>query len=299
MSILITGKNGTIGSNLDGIGFSSSEYDLRKSGSMTDVILKNPDTQMIIHCAASVGGLDEHLRFKKRLFHDNMLINLNVLEESRLCGVNRIISFLSSCIYSDDAQQPYNENNIHVGEPFSDYYPYGFAKRMLEIQSRIYYEEYGLIYNCLIPTNVYGINDNFNIKTGHVIAVLIHKCFLAKRDNTSFNVWGDGKQEREFLFTGDVKSIVDWAVNNYYEKAPLVLSNNQPVNLAFVAELIAKAMNFKGKILFESDKPSGQKIRSLSGNKLLSLMDIEFTSIESGVNTTVEWFLHNYDIGRR
>lgn len=204
MKTLITGKSGTVGSNLDGIGFSSKDYDLRQIGKALDIIGEtNPDN--IIHCAAAVGGLDEHLRFKKKLFYDNMLINLNMLEAARIFKVPRVLSFLSSCIYSDDSEQPYNEDVIHSGEPFESYYPYGYAKRMLEVQSRIYYEEYGLKYNCVIPTNIYGINDDFNIQTGHVIGVLVHKCYLANLCKTDFLVWGDGTQEREFLFTGDVK----------------------------------------------------------------------------------------------
>lgn len=298
MSILITGKSGTVGSNLIGDGFSSKEYDLRNSEEAI-VAIENFKPKSIIHCAAAVGGLDEHLRFKKKLFYDNMLINLNLLEAARVRDVRRVLSFLSSCIYSEESSPPYDESNVHDGEPFEAYYPYGYAKRMLEVQSRIYCEEYGLQYNCVIPTNIYGINDNFNIQTGHVIGVLIHKCYNSKRDNTPFYVWGDGTQEREFLFTGDVKKIVDWAVPNYLDKSPLVLSNNVTICMAQIAELIVKAFSFRGKIIFESDKPSGQKSRRLSGDKLKSLLDIDFTPIEEGINLTVEWFIKNYDIARR
>lgn len=298
MITLVTGKSGTVGSNLDGIGFSSKQYDLRYLDKALNVIIDNkPDN--IVHCAAIVGGLDEHLKFKKKLFYDNMLINLNILEASRILGIKRVLSFLSSCIYSDDAEQPYNELNIHDGEPFPDYYPYGYAKRMLEVQSRIYYEEYGLQYNCVVPTNVYGINDNFNINTGHVIGVLIHKCYNAKRDNTPFYIWGDGKQEREFIFTKDIKNIIDWAIINYLDKEPLVLSNNMPVSIGQIAEIIAKSFNFKGQIIFQKEKPNGQKKRNLSGNKLSNLININFTSIDDGIQETVDWFVKNYEVARK
>lgn len=298
MTILVTGKSGTVGSNLDGVGFSSSEFDLRKPTDTFSAIMKfQPET--IVHCAAIVGGLDEHLMFRKKLFYDNMLINLNLIEMARNLNVKRVLSFLSSCIYSGQASQPFSESAIHDGEPFEDYYPYGYAKRMLEVQSRIYFEEFNLTYNCVIPTNIYGINDNFNIQTGHVIGVLIQKCYNAKRDGTPFYVWGDGTQEREFLFTGDVKKIVDWAIPNYLDKEPLILSNNKTVQMAHIAELIAKAFSFKGRIVYEQDKPSGQKSRRLSGDKLASLMDIEFTPIEEGIALTVDWFCNNYDKARK
>jgi len=295
--ILITGSSGTVGSNLNGVGFSSKDYDLRQRGAALDIIAANrPDA--IVHCAAVVGGLDEHLRFKKRLFYDNMLINLNLLEAARILKVPRVLSLLSSCIFSDSAYQPYVESDVHIGEPFEDYYPYGYAKRMLEVQSRIYYEEFGLHYNCVIPTNIYGINDDFNIDTGHVIGVLIHKCFNAKRDNTPFYVWGDGSQEREFLFTKDVSKIIDWALVNYLDKEPLILSNNVTVTIGHIAKLIAKAFEFEGPTIFETGKPSGQKSRTLRSYKLINKMDIKFTPIEEGIDQTVKWFIKNYEKAR-
>jgi GDP-L-fucose synthase len=298
MKTLITGKSGTVGSNLEGVGFSSKSYDLRQVGKALDIIGEVlPDS--IVHCAAVVGGLDEHLKFKKKLFYDNMLINLNLLEAARIFKIPRVLSFLSSCIYSDDSEQPYNEDVIHGGEPFESYYPYGYAKRMLEVQSRIYYEEYDLKYNCLIPTNIYGINDDFNIQTGHVIGVLVHKCWLAKRRGEDFCVWGDGTQEREFLFTEDVKKIVEWAIPNYLDKEPLVLSNNVTIPISYIAELIARSFGFKGRIVYEKTKPSGQISRRLSGDKLKSLMDINFTPIEEGVDRMVSWFIQNYDKARK
>lgn len=298
MKILITGKTGTVGSNLDGIGYPSKMYDLVKFED-TKNLIRSEKPDVIVHCAASVGGLDEHLKFKKRLFYDNMLINLNVLEAARLCGVNRVLSFMSSCVYSDDAEQPYNEECVHTGEPFCAYYPYGYAKRMLEVQSRIYYEEFGLKYNCVIPTNIFGPKDNFNLSTGHVVGVLIHKCHLAKQNNSPFYIWGDGTQEREFLFTGDLKKIVDWAIPNYLDKEPLVLSNNVPVSMRTLAETIAKSMDFSGKIIFETNKPSGQIKRNLNGEKLQKLYPIEFTSLGDGISITVEWFLSNFNNARK
>lgn len=298
MSLLITGKTGTVGSNLTGKGFSSKDYDLRNFDEALAAMEKFQPTS-IVHCAAAVGGLDEHLRFRKKFFYDNVLINLNVLEAARLYGVKRVLSFMSSCVYSEKSKPPLNEADIHEGEPYFDYYPYGYAKRMLDIQSRVYCEEYGIQYNCVVPTNIYGINDDFNLKTGHVVSVLIHKCYKAKQDGTPFYVWGDGSQEREFLFTGDVKNIVEWLLPNYLKNEPIVLSNNQSVTIGHVASLIAKAFDFTGEIIFESDKPSGQSKRNLSGDKLISLMDIEFTPLEEGIKRTVDWFVENYHIARK
>ncbi len=299
MTILITGITGTVGSNLGlGIGFFSKEYDLRNK-EQTQSLLAKIKPKAIIHCASKVGGLDEHLRYKKKLFIDNVLININILEAAQEYGVPRVLSFLSSCIYSDDAKQPYNEQDIHTGPPFVDYYPYGYSKRLLEVQSRIYYEEYGLSYNCVIPTNIYGINDDFNLLTGHVVGVLIHKAYLANKNNTNFEIWGDGKQERQFLFTNDVRHLTHWVLENYTDKEPLVLANDQVVTIGEVANIIADKMKIKNKLVFQKDKPEGQKKRILDNSKLKSLYDYKFIDIEKGISNTVDWFLENYNTARR
>lgn len=294
MKVLITGKSGTVGSNLDfGEGFSKSKYDLRNIYH-TKQLLADTHPEAIIHCAAKVGGLDEHLRFKKKLFYDNIILNTNLIEAALLHKVPRVLSFLSSCIYSDDATQPYNEKNIHVGEPFPDYYPYGFAKRMLEVQSRICYEEFEFKYNCVVPTNIYGINDNFNIQTGHVIGVLIHKAFLSKKNNTDFIVWGDGQQEREYLFTKDVAELTKWALENYLDKEPLVFSNNIKVKIRDIAQIIYDKFKLKNRLVFDTSKPSGQNKRHLCGHKLHTLHPYNFTPIDIGINATIDWFLEHY-----
>ena len=143
------------------------------------------------------------------------MINTNVIEAARICGVKKLIAFLSTCVFPDDIEYPLTESKIHSGEPHSSNYPYAYAKRMVDIQIRAYREQYGLNYVSVIPTNVYGPNDNFNIDNGHVLPALIHKCYLAKNNNTDFSVWGSGKPLREFIYSedasGDAKNAHDVA----------------------------------------------------------------------------------------
>ena len=297
MTILITGKTGTVGRNLPaGEGYPSHLYDLRKENDTIE-LFTHIKPEKVIHLAARVGGLGTHIKYKKDLFYDNMQINMNVIEAARLVNVSRVLSFLSSCIYSDKIEQPYNESDIHTDEPFETMYPYGYAKRMLEVQSRIYYEQYDLKYNCVIPTNIYGIYDDFNLENGHVIGVLIHKTYLAKKLNTDLCVWGDGSQEREFLFTDDVKRLTYWALDNYLDKEPLIFSNNELVSVKKIVEIITSAFDFKGNIIFDTDQPSGQIKRSLDGGKLRKLLpNFKFTPIEEGIYQTIKWFVENYEI---
>jgi len=292
--ILITGKTGSVGTNLKfGEGAPSSKYDLREA-SQAKKIINDFSPDAIVHCAGRVGGVKYHLEHRYTLFYDNVSINTNIIDAAKEAKVDRVLSYLSSCIFSDTAPLPYAEKDIHHSEPASVYYPYGYAKRMLEVQSRICYEEFGLKYNCVVPTNIYGINDNFNWDTSHVVAVLIRRAAESARENKEFVVWGDGNQQRDFIFTEDIAKLTEWALENYFEKEPLIFSNNKPTEIGYLAHLIAKKFNIENKLVFDTSKPSGQKIRKLNGNKLASLTDFKFTSIEDGVSQSVDWFVKNY-----
>lgn len=293
--VLITGKTGTVGSNLD-FGISagpSKEGDLRDL-EQTESIFKRILPDAVLHCAAKVGGLHLHLTEKYHLYYDNLLINTNVIECARKRGVKRVLSYLSSCVFSDLSPSPYNESNIHDGEPFLIHRPYGHAKRMLEVQSRICYEEFGLIYNCIVPTNIYGFHDNFNADNGHVVAVLIHRAHDAAKSGKDFVIWGDGNQKRDFIFSEDIAYLTQWALNEYEDKEPLIFSNSTPVRIGDVAEIIAKKFNIENRIKFDTSKPSGQKIRSLDGSKLASLTHFKFTPIDIGLSKSIDWYLENY-----
>lgn len=293
-NILITGKTGTVGNNLNfGVGFSSKNYDL-KDPKQTETLFEFVNPSAVVHCASVVGGLKLHIEQGYKLFFDNVLINTHVIDCAKNRKVPRVLAFLSSCVFSDRCTSPYTEDMIHDNAPFHLHYPYAHAKRALEVQCRICYEEFGLVYNCLIPTNIYGIHDDFNLETGHVIAVLIHKAYLACKNKTDFVVWGDGNQEREFIFTEDIAKITEWALHHYKEKEPLIISNNVRIRIKEVAELIAAKFGIKNRLVFDTSKPSGQIVRNLSGNKLSTLFGFSFTPIEIGINKTVDWFLQNY-----
>lgn len=292
--ILITGKTGTVGSNLNfGIGTNSKECNLKNKNEV-DALLDRVDPDSIIHCAAKVGGLKMHLDQRYSLFYDNLVMNTNIIECAKAKKIQRVLSFLSSCIFSDKSKSPHTELMIHELPPVSVHLPYGHAKRMLEVHSRLCYEEFGLTYNCVIPTNIYGINDDFNMETGHVMGVLIHKAYLSYLNGVDFVVWGDGNQEREFLFTDDVSKITEWLLHNYKEKEPLILSTNSPVKIKDIAYLIAERFGVLNKLRFDTSAPSGQTNRSLDGTKLTEVYKNNFTPIEEGLTKTIDWFLSKH-----
>jgi len=240
------------------------------------------------------------MNHKGEFFYENIMINTNVLEACRRVGVKKVVSFLSTCVFPDDVEYPLTEKKIHMGEPHNSNYPYAYAKRMLDVQSRAYNEQYGTNYVCVIPTNIYGPNDNFDIQNGHVLPSLIHKCYLAKQNNTDLEVWGSGKPLREFIYSEDVGKLTEWALGNYEEEEPIIFSTSNEISIGNVVEIVVNCIDFKGKVIFDKEKPDGQFRKPSDNSKLKSyLPDFKFTSIEEGIKKSVEWFMENYRIIRK
>jgi len=298
--ILVTGGTGLVGSSLDiGNKISSKDVDMRDSNQVFD-FFDRVKPEKVIHCAARVGGLGGNMNYKGEFFYDNIMINTNVLEASRRAGVKKVVSFLSTCIFPDNVEYPLTEKKIHLGEPHNSNYPYAYAKRMLDIQSRAYKEQYGLNYVSVIPTNIYGPNDNFNLENGHVLPSLIHKCYLAKQNNTDFKVWGSGKPLREFIYSEDVGRLTEWALDNYEEEEPIIFSTSDEISVGKLAEIVVYYIGYKGNLIFDSNKPDGQYRKPSDNSKLKGyLPDFKFTPIEEGVKKTVDWFVNNYESIRK
>jgi|TARA_Y100000310_G_scaffold63930_1_gene59396 GDP-L-fucose synthase len=297
---LITGGTGLVGSAISGgIKLSSKDGDLRRWNE-TLGIFKEHKPDKVIHCAGKVGGLGGNMNHKGVFFYDNIMINTNVIEAARVVGVKKLVCFLSTCVFPDDVEYPLSEEKVHLGEPHFSNYPYAYAKRMADIQIRAYREQYGIEYVTVIPTNIYGPNDNFDIKNGHVLPSLIHKCYLAQQNNTDFVIWGTGKPLREFIYSKDIARLVEWAINNYSDNEPIILSTSNPVSIKDMVDLIVEYMNFKGNVIWDKDKPDGQYRKPSSIAKLKSyLPDFQFTSVEDGLRETVEWFYKNYNTIRK
>ena len=170
---------------------------------------------------------------------------------------------------------------------------------MADIQIRAYREQYGVNYMSVIPTNIYGPNDNFNIETGHVIPSLIHKCYLAKENGTDFEVWGSGTPLREFLYSKDVAEICKLLLERYDSNESIILTSSKEYSIKEVVEMIVNIMDFKGNVKWLSDKPDGQHRKPADNSKLLSVIpDYEFTSLEDGLKETIDWFTTNYKKAR-
>ena len=299
--ILITGGNGLVGSEFKGDQYlkpSSKEYDLKDKDQTYRLMLKGFDG--IIHCAAKVGGVGANMNYKGEFFYDNIMINTNVIEGARLSGVKNLVAFLSTCIFPNEVDYPLTEKKIHLGPPHFSNDAYAYAKRMTDIQIRSYNEQYGLNYKSVIPTNIYGPNDNYDIQNGHVVPSLIHKCFLARENKTPLTIWGSGTPLREFIFSKDVAKLTEWVLYNYKENEPIILSTSEEISIKDVVGMIVELMNFKGDVLFDSTKPDGQFRKPSDNSKIKNyLPDYKFTPIYEGLRETIEYFEKNYNLIRK
>ena len=300
MTKLITGGTGLVGSAFrSGVKVSFKDYNLLSQVD-TQRMLADHQPKAVIHTAATVGGLGANMTYPADFYYNNITMNTNVIEECYQAGVQKLVCFLSTCVFPDKVEYPLDETKIHKGEPHPSNAPYAYAKRMADVQVQAYNKQYGTEYFCVIPTNIYGPFDNFNLQNGHVIPMLVHKCYLAKRDNTAFEVWGSGKPLREFVYSQDLADIVDLLVEKYDGVDPVIISNPKEYSIKEVVDLIVKLMDFKGDVVWLDDKPDGQFRKPSSNKKLLSIIgSYNFTPLEVGLKNTIEWFNQNYSVARK
>ena len=235
---------------------------------------------------------------KVEFYRENVLINDNIMELCRINKVQKLVSFLSTCIFPDKTSYPIDETMLHDGPPHSSNEGYALAKRLIDTMNRAYAEEYGCNFTSIIPTNIYGPHDNFSIQNGHVIPGLIHKCFIAKRDNAPFTIWGSGTPLRQFIYSLDLAELTVWVMRDYHSPDPITLSvgEEDEVSIKDVALAVAKAMKFEGEVVFDTDKADGQFKKTACNKKLRSYRpDYKFTGIEEGIQKAVDWFVENYD----
>lgn len=300
MKTLVTGGTGLVGSTIDAdIYLGSRDADLRNWSEVKNIFETHRPTH-VVHCAAKVGGVYGNMKYKGDFFRENILMNTNVLEACRIYGVKKLVSFLSTCIFPDKVEYPLTEKKIHLGAPHWSNYGYAYAKRMLDVQTTVYRDQFNVDFVSVVPTNIYGPADNFDLENGHVIPSLIHKCYLAKQNNTSFEIWGDGSPLREFIFSKDVGKLANWALEHYNETEPIILSTSHEITIKYLVELIVDAMEFKGDVVYQIDKPTGQFRKPADNSKLKKyLPDFKFTSVEEGIKETVDWFVANYNKARK
>jgi len=302
MSILITGGYGLLGSAIDfGLKPTKQELNLLVYDNLKDYIVNNNVTN-IIHAAGKVGGVKANTDYVCDFFIENLQMNLNIIKACREFNLQNSTFFLSTCVFPSEAQLPLKEEYIHTGEPHYTNFGYAYAKRMLEVGTRCLDTQYQTKTRCIIPCNMYGKNDNYNILNGHVLPSLIHKCYIAKQTNQNFTVWGSGKAEREFLYANDLANILKLIyINGVDVKDNLMIVSDENIyTIEEIVSYIVKSIGFKGKVIFDKTKPEGI-LRKNTDNSIFRkyFSDFKFTDIQDGIEETVEYFITNYEDVRK
>lgn len=319
-TILVTGGSGMVGQAIkklidtrvdeeEWLFISSKDVDLKDYES-TLAFFKSWNPTHVIHLAANVGGLYKNLSSNIEMFSDNIMINMNVLKVCNEIGVEKMICCLSTCIFPDEVDKhPITEKMLHLGPPHPSNKGYAYSKRMLEVLCSMYNENFNRKYACIIPCNIYGPYDNFNVDDAHVIPALIHKAYIAHRDNDTFIIKGSGKALRQFIHADDVGKLCIWLLFNGQELIePIILSPppKQSYSIKDVVDMIRKytGLNYK-QVVYDETFTDGQYLKPVSNHKFTELykkiekQEYKFISFEQGLQTTVEWFKENYDVCRK
>ena len=302
MKILITGGTGMVGSAFKDINtkhnlvlIGSSEQDLTDYESAYSAISEhNPDA--VIHLAARVGGVKGNSDYVADFYSDNIRINTNVLLPAPSLGVKKVLSLLSTCIYPDKATYPLTEEQIHNGPPHQSNFGYAYAKRMLEVQSRAYRQQYGRNFITAVPNNLFGEYDNFDLENGHVIPAIIRKVYEAKQSGSDIVLWGDGTPLREFTYSKDLAKILLLLLERYDRIEPINVGNTSECSIKDIAMIIADIFDYQGNIVWDTSKPKGQMRKPSDNSNLLNMgwKREDYSDFRDSLEKTCQWFLNNY-----
>ncbi|HVE75637.1 MAG TPA: GDP-L-fucose synthase [Actinomycetota bacterium] len=299
--IAVTGGHGFLGSAVraelkrkgyeDVIAPRSAEYDLRLPGAVASFI-KETDPSVIIHLAATVGGIGANMAHPGKFFYDNAVMGIHLMEQARLSGVEKFVTAGSVCAYPKHAPIPFREEDLWNGYPEETNAPYGLAKKMLLVQGQAYRREYDFNAIYLIPVNLYGPGDNFDPATSHVIPALIKKFEEAREaGHPTVEAWGTGLASREFLYVEDAASAIVKAVATYDGDDPINIGSSEEITIKDLTELIGKLTGFEGTITWDESKPDGQPRRKLDISRAENLLGFKPTvPLEEGLRRTVDWY---------
>ncbi|MEF3307223.1 GDP-L-fucose synthase family protein [Paenibacillus sp. GYB003] len=303
-SIVVTGGAGFLGKHVvnalrrrgcERIGVPrSKDYDLRKEAHIVRMLDDfRPD--VVIHLAAVVGGIGANEKNPGSFFYDNLVMGAHLIEHSRLKGVHKFVAIGTICSYPKFAPVPFREADLWNGYPEETNAPYGLAKKMMLVQSQAYRKQYGFNSIYLLPVNLYGPGDNFDLETSHVIPAIIRKCEEArKRGDASIRLWGDGTPTREFLYVEDAAEGIVRAAESYDGEAPVNIGSGHELSIRELADAIRELTGYRGTIVWDAERPNGQPRRRLDVSLAKEAFGFEAgTDIETGLKRTIEWYRGN------
>lgn len=301
--IIVTGGAGFLGSHvvelLEDRGAEchvprSRDYDLTRETDVERMFADMP-ADAVVHLAAEVGGIGANQKNPGRYMFSNMVMGALVLEHARRAGIEKYLQTGTVCSYPKFTPVPFREDSLWDGYPEETNAPYGVAKRALLVQAQAYREQYGMHAITLLPVNLYGPRDNFDLETSHVIPALIRKMIEARdSEHDAVQLWGDGSASREFLYVGDAAKAIVLALEGYDSADPVNVGSGEEVPIRQLAEIVAHATRFTGEVVWDASRPNGQPRRCLDTSRAKEGFGFEAqTSLDEGLTATVAWFEAN------
>ena len=299
--ILITGGTGFLGSalvrRLGEVGVPDenlrvpkhSDFDLRDAAKCAEVV---KGAEVVVHLAARVGGIGFNQLSPGSLFYDNAIMGIQMMEASRTAGVRKFVALGTVCAYPKFTTVPFKEKDLWSGYPEETNAPYGLAKKMLLVQAQAYRTQYGFNAIYLLPVNLYGPGDNFNLESSHVIPAMIRKFVSATESNAKeVTLWGTGNASREFLYVDDAAEGIYLATRNYDGPDPVNLGAGYEIKIRELAELVASMTGFSGRVVWDASRPDGQPRRMLDTSRAEKEFGFSAkTTLKEGLQRTIQWY---------
>lgn len=304
--IAITGGEGFVGSflreKLREAGYNNQfivrveDFDLTRELDV-ERLYRQVKPDVVIHLAAAVGGIGANRENPGRFFYVNLAMGLHLIEHAHRVGLKRFVQVGTVCAYPKCAPVPFKEKDLWNGYPEETNAPYGIAKKALLVMCQSYRRQYGMDAVYVLPVNMYGPRDNFNLGASHVIPALVRKCVEARdRGDKQILAWGTGSASREFLYVEDCADALVHVMSRYDSPEPLNIGTGREITIKSLTELIARLVGFEGQIAWDPSKPDGQPRRCLDVSRIAAVLGWQATtSLEVGLQKTIDWFQNHRD----
>src|SRR6266516_3210875 len=302
--VLVTGGSGFLGSRVvEKLGRKSPDqifvprrekYDLVETENVVR-LYRDAQPDVVIHLAGEVGGIGANRANPGKFFYNNLMMGTQMMEYGRRHGISKFVALGTICAYPKHTPVPFKEERLWDGYPEETNAPYGLAKKMLLVQAQAYRQQYGFNAIFLLPVNLYGPRDNFNLQSSHVIPALVRKAMEAcERGDKELPVWGDGSPTREFMYVEDAADAIVTAAEKYNGDQPVNLGSGYEISIKYLAEMIVRMTGFEGKLVWQTDKLNGQPRRGLDVSRATEYFGWSAqVPFEEGMRRTIEWFREN------
>jgi GDP-L-fucose synthase len=303
--VLVTGSAGVLGAAIQAIRSDYPEMEFvfltSKDCDLTDIpatlrIVENHHPDAIFHLAAVSGGIGLSMKHHATMLRDIVIMTFSVLEAARKCHVKKTIMTLTTGMYPVNAPLPLREEHIHDGYPHESNYGSSFAKRLIDPAIQAYREEFGMNVIGLIPSGIFGENDNFNYDDAPMLPSLIRRFYESRNNHSDIIIWGDGKPLREYTYSKDLAKIYMWALENHNHAQVLNIGTTEENSVADIAYMIADIMNIdRHRIIFDTTKPKGIFRKNTDNSRFMALSNFRYTPFRDGLEKTIQWFSNAYE----